>query len=413
MSPRRPLSVQYVTSSPTFLNNEALAKKTWSPQSSIHEGFTQCSNPRAKLQKEIRSATHVLRRTSADVKKLQTQKAKVTCEMDRRAQEQERFYVRTEETIRTLLSKERNLEDALVNKIKEESECRQRIENLRKQLESVKTRSQPSSPTNGLFSPTRSLCDIPPSGNMMLDVVRLNDPSEEELARLRRENERLRSQINGKATVPAELGIPTKFPLGTITESKTWSPKTPTASAITMSQSRSAGGYTYAYFPESMNLSGQVVSAGLHSGRLLNVDVDGGNSSGYPSRSTSPVGSIRVKDSSNSGYSTRRVVRQISPSRQPATQAVDLGEWPYWQAPTVSTTSVQAAALQASSPRGIGSTLSPAMGATWSSAQPQLQSWWGQPQQTVPTYSGIALQSSTQSFNTLPRATGASPSLNP
>eukprot|EP00746_Dinoflagellata_sp_MGD_P117914 gnl/MRDRNA2_/MRDRNA2_53906_c0_seq1.p1 gnl/MRDRNA2_/MRDRNA2_53906_c0~~gnl/MRDRNA2_/MRDRNA2_53906_c0_seq1.p1 ORF type:complete len:337 (-),score=73.41 gnl/MRDRNA2_/MRDRNA2_53906_c0_seq1:264-1274(-) len=171
-------------------------------------------DPRQRaLEREMRQAAQILRRTSAEVQKLKNSKSRIESEVERKVRHQEKFYAKNEDAIRQLQAKDRSLEVSLVEKAKAEGECAERIAGLKRRMEvtdefahgdrrspgsrPVSARGKPNADADGDLRRMRQLA-------LQDEVSRIREDNEKELQRLREENLRLRASLGtvGVSTLP-------------------------------------------------------------------------------------------------------------------------------------------------------------------------------------------------------------------
>jgi len=130
---------------------------------------------RQAVQRELKSTTSVLRRTSADLKRIQQQKHQLDSKLEKTARDQERSLLKREDVLRTLQQKDRSLDESLLSRAKEEGELLERLAYLKRQLDEPNSVLQPGK----FVTPGRRFY-----------------PREEEILKLKEENKRLRDQMN-------------------------------------------------------------------------------------------------------------------------------------------------------------------------------------------------------------------------
>eukprot|EP00397_Hematodinium_sp_SG-2012_P023849 GEMP01024807.1.p1 GENE.GEMP01024807.1~~GEMP01024807.1.p1 ORF type:complete len:547 (+),score=136.95 GEMP01024807.1:157-1797(+) len=130
------------------------------------EARRQSRAAKLAVQREVRSTTQILRRTCADLKRLQTQKQQLDSHLEKTAREQERTLLKREDILRTLQVKDRSIDESLMSRAKEEGELVERLACLRRQLDESSA--------------------LLPAGGLGRD---------DELHKLRIENKRLRDQM--------------------------------------------------------------------------------------------------------------------------------------------------------------------------------------------------------------------------
>lgn len=130
---------------------------------------------RQAVQRELKSTTSVLRRTSADLKRIQQQKHQLDSKLEKTARDQERSLLKREDVLRTLQQKDRSLDESLLTRAKEEGELLERLAYLKRQLDEPNSVLQPGK----FVTPGRRFY-----------------PREEEILKLKEENKRLRDQMN-------------------------------------------------------------------------------------------------------------------------------------------------------------------------------------------------------------------------